>query len=236
MLMTDQNSELTTLEALDLVPMPKATKTYRPIRHNALIERAIVAFGNAWDLECTAIQVASGRKGAQLFAKLDFGSRRGEFGRSVALRNSYDQSFAAWWAVGVNVIVCSNGCFSGDEATAMRKHTVHIERDLDGLFAKAASTAVAVFNKTRKELRAMKRGKLTQDQGYAHLGIMQGRGILRAQEISEALRYWDTSPHIEHTDRNVFGLYQAANHGLKRVNPSGAAQSYTRLHEYALAA
>jgi len=158
-LMLHCGADLTSLSDVATVELPDATSTWQPIPHTHLIgltKRKLAAGGYTITEEAHALRNGSympeatmggeegySAKGAHYFGLMTLkgpGPEKEDADHSLTmgLRNALDKSFAASVAIGSNVFVCDNMCFSG-EIVLGRKHTANIQRDLPRLVEDAVS-------------------------------------------------------------------------------------------------
>src|SRR5580700_744097 len=115
-----------TRDEIARIATPTRTQTWVPIPHLTLLDGVQSALERA-GLTVAGEDHALGREGNRLFSllRLADGTGPGDFGLTVGVRNSHDQSFPAGLVIGATVFVCDNLSFSGEVRLA-RKHTVHI--------------------------------------------------------------------------------------------------------------
>jgi hypothetical protein len=126
-----------TREQVSSVLTPARTETWVPVSHDRLLT------GVQQSLERSGLHVVSEshgltHDGSRYFGLLQVanGTNPNDFGLVVGIRNSHDKSFPAALVLGASVFVCDNLSFSGEVKLA-RKHTAHIERDLQQLVERA---------------------------------------------------------------------------------------------------
>ena len=231
---TDKRVSFSDLFAVD-ANMPDATDTYQPVAHSHFVTQARTIFAEALNMEVLDTHLGLARNGAQMFGVLTFRNEaRPDIVPAVGLRNAHDKSMALGTCGGASVFVCSNMCFSGDSFTIMRKHSNKIMEALPELLGMAAHGFAAQYRDTLADLDAFRGIPMDVDDGFAELGRMIGHGAITSVQLSRALDYWREPPHAEHTNRDLFGLYQAVNHGLKNAHPTKAFQAHGMLHHRAL--
>jgi hypothetical protein len=113
---------LITREQLALIPTPAATRTHQPIPHSDVVEAVITTLGLR-KIGVVAEQYTVDRTGMKMFGTLDLEAMGEEIRFSIGLRNSNDKTLSLSLIAGYRVMVCQNGCFSGDYEPLMRKHT-----------------------------------------------------------------------------------------------------------------
>ena len=221
------------LRAVDAL-MPKPTKTYRPVAHAHLVSEGERIFRDALQMEVRETRLSLAKDGKQMFGVITFHDpERPDVSPAVGLRNAHDKSFALASCGGADVFVCSNMCFSGDAFTVTHKHTSLIMDHLPGLLGNAAAGLADQYRNTVADLDAFHAVPLDLDDGYAELGRMFGRGLLKQRQYTRALDYWRAAPHAEHTAANLFTLYQSVNDALKGSSPRSIMEAHIALHHRA---
>jgi hypothetical protein len=225
-----------TISDLNAVPLPAKTDSYMPLPHGKLVELVETIFGDSLKAKMVKLQLGLNRKGQQLFGVASFdvdtlpGKGICKHGIAIGFRNSYDKSMSAGVAVGAQVFVCDNLCFSGDAVTILRKHTTHILPSLTRLFGEAAAKARAQYGDITADFRLMAATDYDDARAFSFLGRAYGEGILRAQQFTRAVAAWKEPTHEEFEAATLWRLYNAGTEGLKAANAQEAFTKYTGFH------
>ena len=206
-LMLHTGANTVTRENVEAVITPKATDTWYPIAHAALLTQVAGAL-EASGLEIGDEAHALGGDGNRYFGLLgvrpgnDGGALMGDvkgaadFGLVVGVRNSHDKSFPAGLVLGANVFVCDNLSFYG-EVKLSRKHTVNIMRDLPGLVQRAVGILGGLRRTQEERFGAYKQFELTDTQAHDTVINALDAGILPVTLIPKALQEWRAPRHEE---------------------------------------
>lgn len=114
-----------TRQQLAAVPTPLGTATHRPIPHAEIVEAIVTSLGLR-RIGIVAEQHSVDKTGNRYWGTLDLEAMGEGFRFSIGLRNSHDKSMSLALIAGYRVMVCHNGCFSGDFQPLMRKHTKNV--------------------------------------------------------------------------------------------------------------
>jgi hypothetical protein len=222
-------------EEVGAVLLPRRTDTYEPMPHLDLMDMTHEVFRNVLGLELRQERFGIVQGGSRMFGVLEYDSQEmaADWSICVGVRNSYDKSMSAGIAVGASIFVCDNLCFNGDSATFLRRHTKNIREDLITMLQHSAGIAMEQHLQLDSDLQAFQEIGVNPNEGYALIGVARGNDILTPRQSSRALEYWDDPPYTEHQDRNLFGLYQAINHALKRSRPDTVMERHFLLHAMA---
>ena len=242
-----------TFEDVALVEVPPATTTYRPVPHADLIrlledrvtkETGLIKPNKAFGLN---------KEGKQLFGTLtydmgttegpvvdlsafdnglDIEQARSNYGFSIGFRNSYDKSMSLGIAVGATLFVCDNLALHGSWLTIMRKHTQNVWDDVVPMAMTRIASSVGGWVEMVRFMEGMKQRSVTTDEGYRHIGLGLGRGVLTANGAGVALKEWrhmarrEEHPFHDHANTS-FGLYQSFTEGLKLGRVTRKIDQYT---------
>ncbi len=182
---------------------PERTRTWVPIPHNALltgVQSALERVGLAVKSESHAL----GRDGDRYFGLLRVSDNRdvSDFGLTIGVRNSHDQSFPAGVVVGATVFVCDNLSFSGEVKLA-RKHTVHIGRDLPMLIDAAIGRLGDLRRSQDERFAAYKLRELSDAAVHDLLVQALDARVLPITKIPLALNEWRHPRHREFAEGNT---------------------------------
>jgi hypothetical protein len=228
-----QDDRMVSVNELAMYQPPRRTRSYTPVSHSEVCE-VVSSTANRLGLDLLGeAQVIVTRKGQQMFGVIN-ARWNDERNLTIGFRNSYDKTTSMGIATGQSVMVCSNMCFSGRDATFMRKHT-GVNPLLD--FAGMVQTAIGKSREEAKMLDAdftkLHDKPCALDDGYGVLGRMLGHQVLTPTQANEAVRHWREPVIEEHATRNGMGLYNAITQGLKQGAMSMGR--YARAHTFLMA-
>jgi hypothetical protein len=111
-----------TREELQLVPVPQATSTHKPLSHHEIVQALLETLGFR-HIEVLRDEYAVSHDGMRMFGVLDleYGITGVRF--SIGVRNANDKSMRLGMTVGYRVLVCDNMAFSGDFTPVLAKHS-----------------------------------------------------------------------------------------------------------------
>jgi hypothetical protein len=111
-----------TREELQLVPVPQATPTHKPLSHHEIVQALLETLGFR-HIEVLRDEYAVSKDGMRMFGVLDleYGITGVRF--SIGVRNANDKSMRLGMTVGYRVLVCDNMAFSGDFSPVLAKHS-----------------------------------------------------------------------------------------------------------------
>ena len=162
----------TTRELLINAELPQQTKTYKPISHQQLM-----------DLTLESIHSAGFELGTELYSSARAGNvangrytiknvADSEMELQIGWQNSYDRSMSLKFAIGTRILVCSNGCVSGDYGAFKRKHQGEIQTFTPTAITEYIKQAGDAFTKMQAEREVMKNREVTKRTSAELIGRM----------------------------------------------------------------
>jgi hypothetical protein len=218
-------------------PIPARTETYSPIAHSFFLDTVTREINNDSGLEVTGQRVYSNLNGQKLVGYTSV-KHRGmesdpEFGLEMLLayKNSYDKSMAAALAAGVNVMMCGNGCVSGDMLSFTRKHTGTIQDELSEKVKEAIISMKEGFGNLVLEIDIMRDYQLTAKQKAELMGVMYfEENMVSPNQLSVIKKEMKESEHF--TGNSLWDLYNNVTESLKSSNPLSHIEDHMKLHEF----
>jgi len=220
-----------TMDDLAAIPLPKETKSYKPVSHAELASMlASMAANLLPEFSLGKSQFGLARDGSQLFGVHTFKSGDSALGLSIGFRNSYDRSLSVGIAVGASVFVCDNLMLTGD-LTVLRKHTSNVHADIDGLALSAIYKSRRAFSQIKTDAENMKQIPMSDDEAYRMLGLIYGRGIINPRQIPVVKNEWLKPGHDAFEERNLWSFYNAVTEALKSSPPRSIMERHLAIHK-----
>ena len=139
----------------------------------------------------------------------------------LGLRGSHDQSITRGLALGSQVFVCSNLCFSGNLGNISTKQTLNIGSRLPGLIRSAIELIPQEAEKNVIRFDRYRNTDLRSDIGDSMLVEIFRRGGLSAPQLGKAALEWKSPKHEEHAEQG-FTAWRLFNACTEAVKPGGA--------------
>ena len=231
-LLMHQGGDYCSLDDLRTIPLPKETRTYKPVSHYDLAKNlAEVSSGLLRGYQLEKAQYGLARDGNQMFGIHSY--RNGissSMGLSIGFRNSYDKSMSVGIAIGASVFVCDNLALTG-EIAIMRKHTANVWNDLEELTITTIYRSQHNFSKIVEDAETMAKRYLSNDNAFRLLGLLYGNDVISPRQIPAVKREWLNPSHDEFEDRNVWSFYNACTEALKSTPPNKIMEKHISLHD-----
>lgn len=204
-------------EALSSVHTPERTQTWVPIAHETLLSGVVDSLQSN-GLRVVSESHALGKKGNRYFGLLQVanGKADDDFGLVVGVRNSHDKTFPAGIVVGASVFVCDNLSFSGEIKLA-RKHTVHVERDLPQLIARAMGKLTLHRDTQEQRFASYKATEFTDTQAHDLIIRAVDAQVCPVTMIPHVLAEWRNPSHPEFVacGKTAWRMWNAFTESLK---------------------
>lgn len=212
------------------VTTPRPTDTWTPIPHLTLVETVEDA------LRSTGLKI-----GKQVHSLTSGGDRyfgltevRGpsdpdDYTWVLGLRNSHDKRFPAGIVAGASVFVCDNLSFSG-EVRLTRKHTVHLQRDLPQLAARAVGQLIECWHHQDSRIEAYKNCRMRDKAAHDLVIRSVDAGACTNRLIPSVLKEWREPSHQEFQDRTAWSLFNGFTEILKLGNLDELPKRTQALH------
>lgn len=186
------------------VTTPAPTKTHFPIAHIRLIENVESALASLNMRVVEQAHALSG-EGQRYFGLLQVANCQktgDDYTYVLGLRNAHDMSYAAAMVVGAQVFVCDNLSFNG-EIRIDRKHTVHIERDLPILTARAVGQLSSRWTTMNERIERYKTTEIGDKDAHDFVIRALDLGACTTLQIPKILKEWRQPSHPEFAQGNT---------------------------------
>lgn len=215
------------------VPVPAQTATYKPVSNAQLIDLTLAAIdGAGFTLGKEAYtlaadgQVATGR--FTLTNIMD-----SEMQIQIGWQNSYNRMVSLKFAIGVHIMVCSNGCVSGDMGTFKKAHKGSIQEFTPAAITEYIKSAGDSFREMQIQRELMKQVDLNTRQQ----GELLGRLVVEEQLIStmqlNIIRKEIVKPSYDYgVENTLWDLYQHTTHSMKEVHPGSWMSDHMSAHDF----
>ncbi len=202
------------VESLRGVQTPAPTATHTPIPHAQLVGLTREALDRS-GLEIAEEEHALARGGLRYFGGFALkGEDVSGTDRNIVLglRNAHDRSFAASIAIGNQMMVCENLCFSSDVKLA-RRHTTNILADLPRVLSSAVSRVTSHWTDMGKRIEAYKQ---TEVENAADMLVqLVDTKAFPARDIYKAVQEFRDPRHEEFKGGSLWTLYNSVTEHLK---------------------
>ena len=214
-------------------PVPKQTKTYKPVTHDELMTLTLESIHQAgFKLEHERYswvgdgQIATGRYIISNVAD-------SEMQLQIAWQNSYNKQVSLKFAIGVQVMVCQNGCVSGDMGAFKRKHQGDVQEFTPSAITEYIKRSGDTFIKMQDQREKMKQVDLTSRQKAELVGrLMLDEKIISSTELN-IINKEISKPSFDYGSQDsLWELYQHTTYALKQEHPAMWMSNLSNAHEF----
>jgi hypothetical protein len=213
--------------------LPQQTKTYKPISHEQLIDLTLNSIqGAGFELgtelysSARAGQVANGRYTIKNVAD-------SEMELQIGWQNSYDKSLTLKFAIGTKIMICQNGCVSGDYGAFKKKHVGEIQQFTPAAITEYIKSAGDAFKRMQDEREAMKNIEITRRTKAELIGrLYLEEQLINSVQMNVIGRELDNPTHNYGAPGSMWELYNYATFSMKELHPSSWMQDHQRAHNF----
>jgi hypothetical protein len=223
----------TTKELIMNTPVPVQTRTYKPVSHSQLIDltlNSIEKAGFKLDKETysSAVdgQVANGRFSISNVAD-------SEMQLQIGWQNSYNKQLTLKFAIGTRILVCSNGCVSGDFGAFKRKHVGEIQSFTPGAIVEYIAQAGEAFTIMQKQRESMKQIEITKRTKAELVGrMMLEEQFITSTQLNIISRELKAPTHDYGAKDSLWELYNYTTFAMKETHPAQWMESHIKAHKF----
>ena len=215
-------------------PIPEQTRTYKPIPHQQLIDltldgidKAGFKLGKEHYTAAMDGKVANGRFTIQSIADA-------EMELEVGWQNSYNKSLTLKFAIGTRIIVCQNGCVSGDFGSFKKKHVGDIQVMTPYMMTDFIKTAGDSFRQMQIDRDHMKDVRVTKRTTAELIGRMMIEENFIASTQVNIIRDQLHKPSFDYNaqDDSLWQLYQHTTFAMKELHPTNWMSNHIKAHGF----
>jgi hypothetical protein len=213
------------------VPTPSGSDTWQPVPHQELLD-GVLSRLTSIGLQIRKEQHGLQAGGLRWFGVFDMAARSGgkDYGVSIGLRNSHDQSWAAGAVMGANVFVCDNTSFSG-EVQFMRKHSRLILQDLPQILDQAVVKLSTLEDYQEVRFNHYRNSELSDAQVNDFLVRSVMGKALPLTRLPKVFGEWKRPSHEEFAGRTAWSLFNAYTEVFKTTSRYALPARSQRLHQ-----
>ena len=213
--------------------LPEQTRTYKPISHQQLIDltlESIESAGFTLDKELYSSarggNVANGRYTISNVADK-------EMQLQIGWQNSYDKTMSLKFAIGTHIMVCSNGCVSGDYGAFRKPHKGEIQTFTPTAITEYIKQAGDAFRRMQSDRETMKNIQLTKRTTAELVGRMIiEENIIESTQLN-IIRGQIENPSFDYgAPGSLWELYQHTTFAMKEVHPSLWMRNHINAHTF----
>ena len=213
--------------------VPAQTRTYKPIAHSQLIDltlNGIQAAGFKLDKETYSSakdgQIANGRFSISNVAD-------SEMQLQIGWQNSYNRTMSLKFAIGTRILVCSNGCVSGDFGAFKKRHKGDIQDFTPGAitdYIKSAGDSFKIMQQQRDQMKQVQITKRTKAELIGRMMIEEQ--FIQSTQLNIITRELKAPTHDYGAKDSLWELYNYTTFAMKETHPSQWMESHIKAHAF----
>ena len=223
----------TTRELVISTPLPEETKTYKPVSHEQLI-----------DLTLNSIQSAGFQLNKELYTWSNGGNiatgrytisnvADSEMQLQIGWQNSYDKSLSLKFAIGTHILICSNGCVSGDYGSFRKKHMGTVEEFTPTAITEYIKQAGDAFRNMQLERTILKNIELTKRDKAELLGrLFLEENLITTMQMNIIAKEIEAPTFDYGAPDSVWELYQYTTYAMKETHPRLWISDHIKAHNF----
>ena len=223
----------TTKDILLNAQIPQQTRTYKPVTHGELI-----------DLTLNGIEKAGFKLDKEMYsAARDGNIANGRFTISnvmdsemqleVGWQNSYDKSLTLKFAIGTRIMICQNGCVSGDYGAFKKKHVGAIQTFTPNAITEYIKGAGDVFRRMQEERDRMKQIEVSRRLQSELIGRMLiEERIIQSTQVNIISRELDKPTFDYGAPGSMWELYQFTTQAMREIHPTLWMDNHIKAHNF----
>lgn len=223
----------TTKQTLLNAPVPQQTRTYKPVSHAQLMDltmRGIEQAGFTLDKEMYSAardgSIANGR-----FTIRNVMDK--EMQLEVGWQNSYDKSLTLKFAIGTRIMICQNGCVSGDYGAFKKKHVGEIQTFAPNAITEYIKGAGEVFRKMQEQRDRMKEIEVSRRTQAELIGrMLLEEQFIQSTQVNIISRELNNPTFDYGAPGSMWELYQFTTQSMREVHPTLWMDNHIKAHNF----
>lgn len=222
--------EITRQESL-ILEAPAATLSYCPISNKEVIYTALEELDKNGFTIKSEFHKTDSSKNKFVGAFIVSGGNK-EMDVMFGYKNSYDKSMSAAFAMGANIMICSNSVVTG-EVAMIRKHTGTASTDLKLGIREGVKRLGDNFISIEKQLEEMKSKEITKRIQSELIGrLFLEEETITSQQLSIIKKELKIESFNYGIKDSMYNLYQAVTHSMKVSHPRTYLKDHIDAHSF----
>ena len=221
------------LQTMLSAPVPKQTRTYKPISHQELVDLTLESIHQSgYTLASQDYSVAE--DGLVANGKYTISNvADSEMQLQVAWQNSYNKKVSLKFALGTRIMICSNGMVSGNYGSFKSKHVGDIQTVAPASIVEYIKKGASAFSSLQRDRDVLKQYETT-DQVVAELiGRMYiQEDLITSTQLNILKRELVNPTHDYGAEGSLWDLYNHTTFALKGSHPSKWMSAHSNLHSF----
>ena len=222
-----------TKEYILATEVPTRTRTYKPISHHQLV-----------DLTLDSIQKSGFTLEKELYSSYNHGNMANgrytisnvadsEMQLQIGWQNSYDKTASLKFAIGTQILICQNGCVSGDYGAFKKKHIGSVEEFTPTAITEYIKQAGDGFRKMQIEREVLKQIELTKRDKAELLGrLFLEEELISTMQMNIIAKEIEAPTYDYGAPDSVWEMYQHVTFAMKETHPRMWISVHIKAHNF----
>lgn len=213
--------------------VPVQTVTYKPISHRQLVDLTLESVYQS-GFEIDKENYLTARGGDVATARYTIKNvKDNDMQLQVVWQNSYDKSASLKFAIGVQIMVCSNGMVSGDHGSFKRMHKGTVQDFAPAAITEYIKSAGDAFTKMQNDREAFKAHEISKERRSELLGRMFAHEkFLQSTQLNVIQREFNNPTHDYGAPDTLWELYNYTTFAMKEIHPSRWMKDHIKCHNF----
>jgi hypothetical protein len=151
----------------------------------------------------------------------------------IGWQNSYDRSMSLKFAIGTRILVCSNGCVSGDFGAFKKRHKGDIQDFTPNAIVDYIAQAGEAFTLMQQQREQMKQVEITKRTKAELIGrMMLEEQFITSTQLNIISRELKAPTHDYGAKDSMWELYNYTTFAMKESHPSSWMQNHIQAHSF----
>ena len=213
--------------------IPQQTNTYKPISHQQLMDLTLESIYQA-GFELADETYSAAREGNVANGRYTIKNvADSEMQLQIGWQNSYDKSLSLKFAIGTRILVCSNGCVSGDYGAFKKKHRGNVQEFTPSAITEYIKRAGDVFQEIQRNKESMKKIEVNKRTAAEIVGRMYlEEEIIQNTQLNIIKREMSNPSFDYGAEGSMWELYNHTTLAMKELHPSLWMESHMKAHSF----
>ena len=214
-------------------PIPEQTRTYKPISHKELIDLTLESIHQS-GFKVEKEKYSSAKDGNVANGKYVIENvKDSEMQLQIAWQNSYDKSLTLKFALGVNIMICENGCVSGDFGSFKKKHVGDIQTFTPDAITEYIKRSGEVFEIMQRDKNQLKRIQINDKLSAAVLGrLFFNEDVITSSQMNIIKDQIKNPTYDYNSPGSAWELYNHVTYAMRSTHPSYWIDKHKDLHNF----
>lgn len=221
-----------TKESLLNAVIPAMSRTYKPVSHQQLMDLTLETIDkNGFSLKSELY--SSARNGNVANGRYIINHGDSEMNLMIGWQNSYDKTLSLKFAIGSHIMICSNGCVSGEMGAFKKKHSGDIQEFTPATIIDYIKASGDVFKRLQEDRERMKEIEMTKKTSAELIGrLYLEEDIVTATQLSLIKRELTIESFNYGIENSLWNTYNAVTVATKLEHPSKWISTHVNIHDF----